>query len=287
MTTNANATRTIRVPHRITPVLLGLAIVALGCRRQDKAPPQPPVVEATPAASIGVSVLDSDGNTTSIDALRAETTVIVLWASYCPTCKRELPAVHRLAELYRDDPDVAIIVLSTDSQEQHARARAMLAATTPQLESFYVARERDMYPLAPRRPDGTPVLSLPMTLVIDANDTWHYTYGGGTTEDGFVAKHRTLIEESRNGTLVAATKPPPRSVMIQIENEGERFRFTILRAPEDETEIIKQLFATMHDVYGYSQESLDAIRPVIEQGLQRDEVEFVFDRPQHPSSPQP
>jgi hypothetical protein len=192
----------------------------------------------------------------------------------------EASSSRTLAEEYRHDPSVAVIVISADSHQHHERARAVLADIAPDLASYYVVRESDIYPLLPRRPSGTPVVSLPMTLVIDAKGTWHYTYGGAGTDEHYVAEHRKLVDAAQTGTLEEATDPPPKTVAIEIRpSGGTGYQFKVVRAPKDTSKIVEALLGVMKDALGYPEQSLESARIEIERGLLAGRIEFAFELP--------
>lgn len=87
----------------------------------------PEAVGAGPAPDIAsaqsahdVSVRDLDGEPFSFAAYKGKVLVLNLWASWCPPCRRELPALGKLSQ--RLDPDAfAVVGLSVDSDPDLVR----------------------------------------------------------------------------------------------------------------------------------------------------------------------
>ena len=260
-------------------MLLGFVVEASGCA-QPRVTPASAQVEAPVNAGRGVEVLGDDMQPIPIQSLFAETTIIAFWASYCSACASELPAVKGLMDLYRDDPSVAVLLVSADSVEGHDRARA-LVAEVPELKSYLVTEQRDLFPLMPKRPTGVRVVSLPMSLIIDATGTWHYRYGGGTHE-GYIEAHRELVGAAQSGRLVAATDPPPKSVAIEVRPDPDTggYRLSVVRAPDDNQVVAEELLGVMENMLGYSAEALDEAKPQVERGLQGGQAEFAFGPPE-------
>jgi cytochrome c biogenesis protein CcmG, thiol:disulfide interchange protein DsbE len=62
----------------------------------------------------------TDGKTRALSDFKGKLVVLNFWASWCPPCVKEFPALVRIA---RDNPeDVALIALSSDLDEAQMRA---------------------------------------------------------------------------------------------------------------------------------------------------------------------
>lgn len=125
------------------------------------------VVAPAPAPAIPLGRLD--GTQTTFAAERAPVTVVILWASYCAPCLRELPLLEALQREYADRDEVSVLLVSIDEFTPESRAKvadiiAERAVTTPALidpEQALIER------LAPRDSRGTPYLAVPMVVVVD------------------------------------------------------------------------------------------------------------------------
>ena len=92
--------------------------------------------------------------------LLGKAVIVNFWNSWCVPCQDELPALHRFADLHRDDPDVALLGIVRDDTKDAVRAyvaaegidwkiamdpgaRAALAyGTRGQPETFAITPER-------------------------------------------------------------------------------------------------------------------------------------------------
>lgn len=82
-------------------------MAAVGCERGDH-----PTNIGKPAAQFVVS----DGvQTVNLEKLRGKVVVLNLWATWCTPCLEELPSLIRL---HHDMPDVAIVAVSIDQDDQ-------------------------------------------------------------------------------------------------------------------------------------------------------------------------
>lgn len=55
-----------------------------------------------------------DGTEITSDALRGKVVVVNLWATWCPPCRIEIPALQKLHDEYAGDGDVVVVGLAGD-----------------------------------------------------------------------------------------------------------------------------------------------------------------------------
>ncbi len=113
--------------------------------------------ETTPEPLPELRVSDMDGRPVLLTDLAGEPTVINLWASWCPPCRREMPTFERAQDAW---PGIHFVYLNQG--EDAATARAYLAEHDRRLETVLL--------------DGPSLLSrhfeargLPTTLFFDAS----------------------------------------------------------------------------------------------------------------------
>jgi thiol-disulfide isomerase/thioredoxin len=78
-----------------------------------------------------------DGSETTLSDLRGQVVLINFWATWCPPCRAEMPAIQEVYEQYRDQ---GFIVLAVDIVEDDARVTTF----ADQLElTFPILMDRD------------------------------------------------------------------------------------------------------------------------------------------------
>jgi cytochrome c biogenesis protein CcmG, thiol:disulfide interchange protein DsbE len=85
-------------------------------------PPPPRVGQRAPAFSL--QRLNGSG-TVSLASLRGKTVVVNFFASWCPPCKREAPALEKVWRKYRSQ---GVVVLGMDTHDEASQARSFLSA---------------------------------------------------------------------------------------------------------------------------------------------------------------
>jgi peroxiredoxin len=113
-----------------------------------------------------------DGRTATLSELRGQAVLINFWASWCPPCRNEMPAIQQVYEEYRDE---GFTVLAINSQEQEARVSAFaepLGLTFPIL----IDRDGSVF-------DAYQVAALPTTFFVDRAGVIR-----GVTTGGFLSR---------------------------------------------------------------------------------------------------
>ncbi len=67
-----------------------------------------------------------DGGSVRLSELRGQVVVLNIWASWCPPCQAEMPALQRL-HAQRADQGVVVLALNSTVQDTEADARAFAA----------------------------------------------------------------------------------------------------------------------------------------------------------------
>lgn len=65
----------------------------------------------------------SDGSSLTLSDLRGNPLIINIWASWCPPCRAEMPAMQRVYEKYRDDGFI-ILAVNSSFQDDPEKAQA-------------------------------------------------------------------------------------------------------------------------------------------------------------------
>jgi cytochrome c biogenesis protein CcmG/thiol:disulfide interchange protein DsbE len=113
-----------------------------------------------------------DGETVALSELRGQAVLINFWASWCPPCRNEMPAIQQVYEEYRDE---GFTVLAVNSQEQEAR---VVAFAEPLGLTFPILIDRDGSVF-----DAYQVAVLPTTFFVDRAGVIQ-----GVTTGGFLSR---------------------------------------------------------------------------------------------------
>lgn len=139
---------------------------------------RPPVGQAAP----DFRLMLLDGSTLALEDLRGKVTVVNFWASWCPPCQEELPALQAVWEATREEA-VALVGIAYRDEESGVRAA---------VEEYGIP-----YPVgldAGERIAGQyGITGVPETFVINAEGNvavWHI---GPVTEDVLLAEIRALL----------------------------------------------------------------------------------------------
>lgn len=179
----------------VTVALVSLAAGMLFSRQQHpSAPPGIPAVEGEAAALNGLlslSLPDASGHMNALEQWRGRTLVINFWATWCPPCRKEMPAFSRLQEQYRNR-NVQFLGIAVDTPENVQDFAAKTPVSYPLLVggNEILSRARDL---------GNLKMGLPFTLIIDAQGRIHARKLGGIGE----AELEALLRQTP-GTAAAA-----------------------------------------------------------------------------------
>jgi len=123
-----------------------------------------------------------DGETVRLSDLRGQAVLINLWATWCPPCRAEMPAIQKLYDEYKDKGFVVLAVNMTYQDtptavlpfiQEHALTFPVLLEETGDMASKYELR------------------SLPSSLFIDRNGIIQEVVIGGPMSEALL---RTRIE---------------------------------------------------------------------------------------------
>lgn len=140
-----------------------------GVRRTREAPcqvlrpaPYNPVLGKLPQPAPDFSLSDHAGNTVSVSSLRGRAVLVNFWATWCDTCKLEVPSMERLTEQMKGRPFTALAISVDEGWDE---VRKFFPQGTPMTVLLDKGRT------APAR-YGTE--KFPETFLIDANGMIRY-----------------------------------------------------------------------------------------------------------------
>lgn len=143
---------------------LGAGIV-LGNRYRDAHSAPPPTADTEPEANAypalqATRLPDSVGRLQSFAQWRGKILVVNFWATWCPPCREEIPALSRLQEKHAAS-GVQVVGIAIDNAENVAAYSKSGAIAYPVLIG-----DNDLVEL--NRVLGNPSMALPYTVVFDA-----------------------------------------------------------------------------------------------------------------------
>ena len=137
----------------------------------------------------GLTLQTLDGETVTLSDLHGQAVLINFWASWCPPCRNEMPAIQQVYEEYRDE---GFIVLAVNSQEQDARVAAF---AEPLRLTFPILIDRDGSVF-----DDYQVAALPTTFFVDrAGVIRGVTTGGFLSRAFFESEVASLLVVDKGG----------------------------------------------------------------------------------------
>lgn len=163
--------------RKFLPVLflgLGLALIAVAILRilQDS-PPQTDLT-AVPVkvsyAAPDLELIDTNGNPASLAGYRGQVVLVNLWATWCPPCKAEMPALESYYRTHLEDGFVIVAINDGDPTPDVVQFVQDYKLTFPVwLDPTYIATEQ-----------AFKTLNLPSSFVIDRQGTVVLSWVGGT-----------------------------------------------------------------------------------------------------------
>ena len=173
-------------------LIVAIAGVAwmLGTRLSGQAASAAPIAGAqTGMIAPDITLQAIDGSQTTLSSLRGKVVLLNLWASWCPPCRAEMPALNRVAARY-GDAGLTVLGVNATSQDNEANARAF-------------AREQGLtFPiLLDRHGDAARAYrlrSLPTTYFIGPDGVIRDIVVGGPMSEAFIeSKIKRLLARGR------------------------------------------------------------------------------------------
>jgi thiol-disulfide isomerase/thioredoxin/lipopolysaccharide biosynthesis regulator YciM len=130
-----------------------------------------------------------DGKTVSSSEMKGKVVVINFWATWCGPCRQELPEFQKLAEKYRNDPNVLVLSVSTDASDTPVATIARFIKSNKY--DFTVLLGGDYG-------KANSILPIPMTWFISTDGKEVYRKIGYSRE--LVQEFSWRIEELQSGT---------------------------------------------------------------------------------------
>ena len=162
---------------KIIPILLlasGLMLVAAAVTVFMRANPPPTDLSAIPVqvkySAPELELTDTAGNPTALADYRGQVVLVNLWATWCPPCKEEMPALESFYRKYKQDGFVIVAVNDGDPTSDVLQFVDEYGLTFPVwLDPKYIATEQ-----------AFKTMNLPSSFVVDRSGTIVLSWVGGT-----------------------------------------------------------------------------------------------------------
>jgi len=69
----------------------------------------------------GVAFSDDNGHVVSIHDLKGKVVFLNFWATWCPPCKAEMPSIQVLKDKFKDNDQVAFLLVEIEGEKEKAR----------------------------------------------------------------------------------------------------------------------------------------------------------------------
>jgi peroxiredoxin len=134
-----------------------------------------------------LTLLDTQGAPRSLADYRGQVVLVNLWATWCPPCKEEMPALQSFYNKYRDQGFVVVAINDGDPTADVLQFVKDYRLTFPVwLDPTYIATEQ-----------AFKTLNLPSSFVIDRTGTIQLQWVGGVTLKMLEKHVSPLIVESQ------------------------------------------------------------------------------------------
>jgi thiol-disulfide isomerase/thioredoxin len=100
----------------IVTIALSVAIAGAAAvwLRSLEPPPSPGGSLAFLSAAPSLPIADRSGNVTDLTDVKGKILIVHLWATWCPPCVEELPALTKFWQKYKGRDDIALYAISVD-----------------------------------------------------------------------------------------------------------------------------------------------------------------------------
>jgi thiol-disulfide isomerase/thioredoxin len=80
--------------------------------------PNTEVLETQEKAAYDFTLDKLNGGVLDVEELKGKVVFINFWATWCPPCIAEMPSIQELYDKYKDNPDIAFIILNVEGPQE-------------------------------------------------------------------------------------------------------------------------------------------------------------------------
>lgn len=183
--------KTLQKPSRIAPILLlglGLTLivasVTLALRNTALQPDLSVVPVEVNYAAPELELTNTTGQPASLLDYQGQVVLVNLWATWCPPCKEEMPALEAFYRKHEEDGFIIVAINDGDPTADVIQFVADYELTFPVwLDPEYIATEQ-----------AFKTLNLPSSFVIDRNGTIVLRWVGGVNSRALEEYVTPIIE---------------------------------------------------------------------------------------------
>ena len=174
--------------HKLAKLLIA-AFIALMVTLSLLPKPEPADRKAAVQALFASSASSPEGKSELLSQWRDRIVVVNYWATWCPPCRQEMPALARLSRQFASN-GVQFVGIAIDSVEH---VRQYMAENHHENEPPYPLLIGDDAALAQSSALGNHKQALPFTVLIDRHGEVQFTHLGAIDEAQLAARLQSLI----------------------------------------------------------------------------------------------
>jgi thiol-disulfide isomerase/thioredoxin len=137
--------------------------------------------------------MDLDGKNVNISDLKNKVVVVDFWATWCGPCKASFPAMQKMVDKFKDNPEVKFIFVDTWERGENKRKDAADFLATHKY-TFHVLQDVEDKVVSQFNVNG-----IPTKFVIDKNGTIRFkAVGFDGSDDKLISELSAMIELAKD-----------------------------------------------------------------------------------------
>lgn len=143
------------------------------------------------------TVTDENGKAVSLADFKGKTIVVDFWATWCGPCKKSFPAMQRVVNKYKDDPNVKFLFVHTweTTKTPLKDAKTYLTANHYTFDLYIDPKDSSVTPASNKAVQMFGVQGIPQKFVIDGNGNIRFNVSGFDDGDDAAVEELTAMIE--------------------------------------------------------------------------------------------